>query len=981
MSNSIDIKYRADTSQSVVATDKLLARITKLEGQLSTAVGKSSKVGSALGKSYADAEARVKHFEKALKSATSVTTKYRALEGLQAAVRAFKVAKSDFEDSMKVGHDPGLAIDQVAQATSKLSAVQANAWNAEQSQLRASASLRQDIISRMTAQVALEKQLSQDKAIASAKQLATVQANAWNSEQSRLRASAALRQDIISRLTAQVALEKQVAQQTAMQDHIAGAGIRFGQGSRRADPLYNNPVATRDAHNQTLREDITSRLTAEVEERRRRGRELDAKQRAREVASDLAANSRRGSEVFDSESTLTDRRSLLKDRMQNASPNSLNYKNMLAELAQVEAALKRIASLQKDAVSPGKTRAAVDLTSVKALRMQIKWLKSEMDNVGAGAQWDVLNNRLALAEAEMADVTRQATDARKAVSAAATAPTGSWMRLGYELEQAKLDLSKLTVGTKEFLAQQSKVAGLQKAWDNVNNAINKTNKSQRGMGSVTDSLLGQAKGMLATYVGMHQALAQVNAEWTRYKAMQESMKNAGLELGSELIRQAPNIDIENSPAVKQFARDNSFELGADPDQIVKLVGAASSTGAKNVGDAMRATAAVLKLTSGDAEMASDLLPAGVMTANINNSDNFKAGLGQIRASSKASLAVNEAEFNKNTLKAVTGLTRGTRRVDALSTERAYEIITAGSRMMGDTEGSRIATALMSGRSSMNTFNPQQKKKLKDGSTSIVDKETLEKFKNTRDFDTLMFMMKNNEALRNQFLDHQRRGDPQNTSEAFLMPNKLDREYIQMAKDAIPAFNAGEAVFNSVVKQQEEANPFVISERKKNAGVKAAISGDQDFGNAQAFSSFNEIFAGNTAKNLPALDLSGWDQYRWAEGMHAVSTAIGSREYNKLPPNEGAVYAAGVEELIRGEKARGGDKDRPAVLKALEAILASLKITEKGIDELNAQVAAGRNAPPPAPRPVAPVAQAPPVPRMPAMNLNARGGDVFGWFKK
>ena len=160
-----------------------------------------------------------------------------------------------------------------------------------------------------------------------------------------------------------------------------------------------------------------------------------------------------------------------------------------------------------------------------------------------------------------------------------------------------------------------------------------------------------------------------------------------------------------------------------------------------------------------------------------------------------------------------------------------------------------------------------------------------------------------------------------------------------------------------------------------------MSGDMAFGNAQAFSSFNEIFTGNTKTGTSALDLMGWDTWRWGEAMHAVSTATGQRAFDKLPPNEGAVYAAGVEELIRGEKSRGGEKDNPEVLKALEAILASLRITEKGIDKLNAQVADGKNNPAPAPRPVAPVAQAPPVPRMPAMNLNARGGDVFGWFKK
>lgn len=978
MTNSIDIKYRADTSQSVVATDKLLARITKLEGQLSTAVGKSSKVGSALGKSYADAEVRVKHFEKALKSATSVTTKYRALEGLQEAVRAFKIAKADFEDSMKVGHDPGLAIDKVAQATSKLSAAQTNAWNAEQSQLRASASLRQDIISRMTAQVELEKQLTQDKAVASVKELATVQANAWNSEQSRLREAAALRQDIISRLTAQVDLEKQVAQQSAMQDHIAGSGVRFGPGSRHTDPQFTKPEDIRESNNKVLRDDITARINADTEQRRRRGRELDQKYASRYINMEHDATSRRGKNVFDSEATLTDRRSLLNDRMQKASPDSLAYKNMLAELTQIEAALKRIKDLQKQATASTKPMAAVELGSAKALTQQIKYLKAEMSKVGAGPQWDALNSKLAKAETELEAMAKKAGIAKKALSEAATAPTGSWMRLGYELEQAKLELSKLTLGTKEFIAQQQKVAGLQKAWDNVNDAVNKTNRTQKDSGGILNSVIGQAKTLAATYVGIHQTMQLVTEEWEKQRAFQLDANRKGLGIEGEMVRQAANIGAENLPAVKKWARENQVELLATQQEIIGLVGAAISSGEPDVNKAQKAVAAALSINVGDAQMANEMLQGGLTIGRINNSDDYEAAFGQLRSSSKVSQAVNEAEFIGNVTGKMAALTRGRKNMDGMTSERALEFITSASRIQVDRTGEASSTNMAAIFQRMDEFMPERKKKLKDKTVSTVDQKTIDAFVAARTFDEKLTMLQSNKELGNQFIDKQRTGGPKELAFALIQNNRATKEIMQEAAEAVLPFNQAGAVFRQERNATRAAVPNRIVAREREAGVEKARTGDRTQLMASARATWDSVWnaspEGTAPANLSGFDImerigSSMDRDAWASQRKAGTLKDGGNEVTDM-----------IKSLkdIRDRNQRVGNTE---AVGSLDAQLKALKTIADKLDELNAQVAAGKNAPPPAARPVAPVAKAPPVPRMPAMNLNAPGGDVFGWFKK
>lgn len=999
MTNSIDIKYRADTSQSVVATDKLLARITKLEGQLSTAVGKSSKVGSALGKSYADAEVRVKHFEKALKSATSVTTKYRALEGLQEAVRAFKIAKADFEDSMKVGHDPGLAIDKVAQATSKLSAAQTNAWNAEQSQLRASASLRQDIISRMTAQVALEKQLSQDKAIASAKELATVQANSWNAEQSRLREAAALRQDIISRLTAQVALERKL-EQTKAADMIG----RFGawQDASKPSPMISQMNAFQSQ--QKMQADAARRQQmldrdAQVVERQKniaRARELDQKYASRYSSADFAANNRRGMNVFDSEATLTDRRSLLNDRMQKASPDSLAYKNMLAELTQIEAALKRIKDLQKQATSSSKPMAAVELGSAKALTQQIKYLKAEMSKVGAGPQWDTLNAKLAKAQTELDGMAKKADEAKKSLSEAATAPHGSWVRLDYELEKAKDELSKLTFGTKEFLAQQSKVRLLQYEWDQVNTAVNKTMKSQKDSNGLMGSLVGQAKTLALTYFGVHQAMQKVTSEYNKWKAFELSVANKGIELEAQIVKQSANIDATDRPAAKQWALDNAGALMSKPEDSYEVLGVALSSGGETLARSKKLAESVLPLTVGDKEQAIGLAIASGVITSENQSDNYKAGTMQIRQFGQRSMGIDEKQFDENTMKAMAAKMRNGRKVDGMSSERVLEDIAEASHIVKDIAGDKSATALISELGAFDDFTAKAKGKLKDKTRFSVDPAIVKQFNESRDYDERKKLLQQNKGLGDQFIDTTRRGLPRAMVIGMLDTSPKAEEKRAWIKEGIDNFNVAGGKWDAEAQNIRESVPQLVERRTREAEASAARQRGSKALEGEAWATYDALLNGEGAVNLTGIDeiprakaevaMQQYNMEMRKKNMAALTAAgVPADQWAGHPlnrnGNQAGMFRRGVGVLLQEEKAAGGEFKNPVVYDILQKTYESLQRQEKQLEQLNAQVAAGKGNPPAGPRAVAPVAKAPPVPRMPAMNFNAPGGDVFGWFKK
>lgn len=1022
--NEILIKQRMDISQSVQEMDKWQARALKAEAAIEKQGTRSAKAVDLLGRGYSNAEAKVKHFEQALKNATSVTTKYRALEGLQAAVREFKVAKADFETSMQLAHNPSTGIDAITQATQRLSAEQANAWNAEQARLLEAKALRQDIINRMNAQVAAEKQLSQEQSIEATKRLAAEQANAWNAEQARLRESAALRQDIINRMNAQVAVEKQMTQSkevestkqlSAEQANAWNAEqLRLRESKMLRDDIIarlTQQVALERKLEQTNSADMIGRLGAwqesqkpsamvsqlnayqsqqqveaaaqrrqamldrdaqvlERQNRIARARELDAKYALRAGDEQSYARSRPGSEIFNSEATLKARRALLQDRKAVIPHDGEDFQKTITELREIDKLLKRINA---------KPMKAVELWSTKALNQQIKYLQAEMAKVGSGPQWDKLNGKLAAAKTQLGSMQQKARDAEKALSQSATAPMGSWVRLEYELEKAKRELSLLTYGTKEFIAQQSKVAGLQKEWDNVNTAVNKTNKSQTSGSSILTSLVGQAKSFALTYVGIHQTAQLITDEFNKHREFQlESAKNAA-ELNRELLKQAPNIDIENVPEVKNFAIQNAERLLTDPKDVAHLVGVAQSSSAKTLKGAIAGAEAALMMTLGDVQQSEELLTGGLMIASLNNSENSKAALGQLRTTSKVSLATDEAQFIGNVLPAITGLSRSTKNLNGITTEQSLELVGAFSRIMGDREGSTTNTNLMSMRTSFDDFNPVRKKKLKDGKISILDQQTIDAFNAERDLFARRQMMIDNPELGNQFLNLQKRGGPRNLAQAWLHPTASDQRFMQDARDTIPSFAQGEAVFNSVVKQARDQNPGLVARQGRSAATVAALSGDSVALPGEARASYDSIWNGDGTTK--ALNLTGWDAMARAGASTFIQGDYARRRQSGMPDNEAASNSEGVKYLLRREKRWDGESEgSKATIKALEAILRSLETTAKGIEELNAQVAAGRQGPNAPARRAAPGAQAPPVPRVPIAQ-GIRGGDPFGMRKR
>ena len=638
--------------------------------------------------------------------------------------------------------------------------------------------------------------------------------------------------------------------------------------------------------------------------------------------------------------------------------DSPEFKQHTESLTRMDALYKRLtASMEVNGKAKRKENVEIKAAgnSMEGLSKQIEHLEGKQKKVGAGAEFNRLSGIVARLQARLKAMQANAAKAGEALSKGATAAAGSFNRLDYELNKAKEDLKGLTEGTKEFIAQQAKIKGLQTQWDRLDKAINKTTKATKESSGILGTMTGQAKSLVATYVGMHEVISQITQEWEKQRNFQLQIAAKGQGNEGALVNQAANIGADNMPMVKDWARANQVEMFGKQEDIIGLVGAAISAGAGDIKEAMGAVKASMKMAVGNPEIANQMVIGGLTVARMNNSTDYEAAIGQIRSSSSVSQATDETQFLENILDHVAGMTRGRNNIDGITTERAFEYMTAVSRIMPDFTGENTGTNVSSVFHKMDNFAPQPSRKLKDKTTATVDAATIAAFKATRSFDEKLRMMQQNPGLGQQFIDSQRQGGPERTASALIKNDAASQKAMQESKDAVLPLKEAGAFFKKEAAAIVQAVPNLAIQKQKDARVEQAITDDPTQLLATARAQWDSIWNGND-KN-PAVPLSGWDngKYMVAEAEMMMSKAGGGTTRGLgRPLNDAELMITQVRKLL-GDEQNAGNK---VAAEALKAQLAALEKIAAQLETLNARVA---GAPPPAvgrPNPVRPA----PVPR-------------------
>jgi len=491
-------------------------------------------------------------------------------------------------------------------------------------------------------------------------------------------------------------------------------------------------------------------------------------------------------------------------------------------------------------------------------------------------------------------------------------------------------------------------------------------------------------------------MQKVTAEYNRWKAFELGVANKGIELEAQIVKQSANIDAADRPAAKQWALDNAGALMAKPEDSYEVLGVALSSGGETLERSKKLAESVLPLTVGDKEQAIGLAIASGVITSENQSDNYKAGTMQVRQFGQRSMGIDERQFDENTMKAMAAKMRNGRKVDGMSSERVLEEIAEASHILKDIAGDKSATALISELGAFDDFTAKAKGKLQDKTPFNVDPAIVKQFNESRDYDERKRLLQQNKGLGDQFVDAMRRGLPQSMAIGMLDTSPKAEEKRAWIKEGIDNFNIAGTKWDAESKNIRESVPQLVERRTREAEDSASRQRGTRALEGEAWATYDALINGERA-----VDLSGMDEIPRAKAEVAMQqyniemrkknidalTAAGvpADQWGGHPlnrnGNQAGMFRRGVGVLLQEEKAAGGEFKNPIVYEILQKTYESLQRQEKQLEQLNAQVAAGKGNPPAGPLPLAPVAKAPPVPRMPAMNFNAPGGDVFGWFKK
>lgn len=497
------------------------------------------------------------------------------------------------------------------------------------------------------------------------------------------------------------------------------------------------------------------------------------------------------------------------------------FKGLDKKLARLESGYKRLTSAQKKAADESK-RKKFDVRaaggSEEGLQKQIEFLEGKRGKLGPGAEFDRLNGIIAKLQVRLKAVKDDAKKAGEALSEAATAPIGSFRRVEYELKKAKDELEMLTYGTKEYIAQSRKVDEIAAAYRKLDKDINKTVKAQKESNGIAGAIKGQLTSLTAQYIGIHEVVSLITQEWEKQKQIQFDIAARAMTSEGALVAQSANIGVENIATVRDWARGNQVDLLSSQADLINLVGSAVSGGAAKIDDAMNVTAAAMRMNVGNIEMANEMLQGGITIGRLNNSNDFEAAFGQLRSSSKASQAVNEAEFIGNVLGKAAALTRGRKNMDGMTTERSLEFITAASRIQVDRTGDTSSTNMASIFQRMDEFVPELKKTLKDKTVSKVDKATIDTFMASRSFDEKLRMLQSNRDLGNQFIDKQKTGGPKELAFTLIQNSQATAQIMKESSEAVVSFADGAKVFQDAVANIRKEVPNLVVQKQSETTV-------------------------------------------------------------------------------------------------------------------------------------------------------------------
>jgi len=446
---------------------------------------------------------------------------------------------------------------------------------------------------------------------------------------------------------------------------------------------------------------------------------------------------------------------------------------------------------------------------------------------------------------------------------------GSFNALERELKENEAALKKLQIGTSAFQQQKAKVDELRKSLTSAKAAMAEVGQQTVETGSKTGGILsagiGKVAQLVAGMVTFQTVVTAIVAELEKGQRLRMEAAGSTRTFEQSVADMALNIGAANVPQARQMILQNAESLGVTPAGLAQLLSSAISGGAADLDEALKLSAATLKMTAGDVGKAQPIMSGMLSLAGATGNRDFTAALGQLSQFQAAARGEDLATSINNMSTALAAANTRGERIAALGAERTLELSSTVSQLLQDPRMAVTGTAVRQLMGRMDAFQAKTQVKLDDGSISKITKEQADAFNALNTLDDRLAAMRAQPELGRQFLSTIEQSEGKVAIRQLVLGGKAVEELEAKSRGLITGLAGGQVEFENLSNVIGENTK--LTQAANQAQAQLEVSRIQDPVRAlegQMLERFNQAMAN--------ANLSGFDAIRSAEASTVIAAA-------------------------------------------------------------------------------------------------------------
>ena len=553
---------------------------------------------------------------------------------------------------------------------------------------------------------------------------------------------------------------------------------------------------------------------------------------------------------------------------------AVGSKEFDVQMAKVNRLREAFAKMKQTIQGTGKEQASFvpknEKGSLADIESQLKRVGDQLRKTAAGSK-DFERLEQVYARLKIKQTELQAGLQKLGQVAAVVVPetVGSFNALEQELKENEAALKKLQIGTSAFQQQKAKVDELRKSLTSAKAAMAEVGQQTVETGSKTGGILsagiGKVTQLVAGMVTFQTVVTAIVAELEKGQRLRMEAAGSTRTFEQSVADMALNIGAANVPQARQMILQNAESLGVTPAGLAQLFSSAISGGAADLDEALKLSAATLKMTAGDVGKAQPIMSGMLSLAGATGNRDFTAALGQLSQFQAAARGEDLATSINNMSTALAAANTRGERIAALGAERTLELSSTVSQLLQDPRMAVTGTAVRQLMGRMDAFQAKTQVKLDDGSISKITKEQADAFNALNTLDDRLAAMRAQPELGRQFLSTIEQSEGKVAIRQLVLGGKAVEELEAKSRGLITGLAGGQVEFENLSKVIGENTK--LTQAANQAQAQLEVSRIQDPVRAlegQMLERFNQAMAN--------ANLSGFDAIRSAEASTVIAAA-------------------------------------------------------------------------------------------------------------